>query len=261
MLNNMTPMSKRTFTPALLVLLVFLLAQAASAIPTLIFGTTDVTGFSLTLLAVNLLAVLLCHLILRYIRFRTAFDAAAILWPPTLPALAAGILAAVGTSILAEGMELPDAMTQMFLAMSCNTLGFFVLVIAGPVCEELLFREAIEGEMLRRGASPMAAILVPAVAFSFAHLNLAQGLYALPLAILFGIIYFKTGNIVLTTLLHIANNGIVALQLRTLGPDSDQATFTHLLGPSAAIAIMLLAAVTTLLLTTHFWKHYPQPPN
>ena len=277
-------MNWHKLSPALLTLLVFLLAQgigtllivliamlvspelrtsigtymsgAADGLP--LFETIPAAFMALTLIAVDIIAVLFCYFPLRYIRPVTAADIASIRWRPGLIAVAAGILGALSISILTEKVQLPDVMLQMMLAMSHNLWGLLALIIIGPIAEELLFREAIEGEMLRRGANPWLAIIVSAIAFGAVHLNLAQGLYALPLAILFGIIYYKTGNIVLTSLLHILNNGIAALQLYTLGEGIEDISYAEWFGGSTrAYTFTLLCGILSLLLIKIFWKSYP----
>ena len=270
-------------SPAILTLLIFLLAQGIGTI--LIFGIgmltspefnnamqaylsgqaqslpllemMSITTFSVTLAAVNILAILLCHFILRNIRFVTACDIASISWKPGTIAIAAGILCALCISIITEKVELPDVMQQISIAMSHNIWGLMTITIIGPITEELIFREAIEGEMLRRGANPWMAITISALAFSIAHLNLAQSLYAFPLALLFGIIYYKTGNIVLTALLHILNNGIVALQLHTLGEDINNLSYSQYFGSTTnTYVIMLLSGILCITLTKVFWDSY-----
>jgi hypothetical protein len=172
-------------------------------------------------------------------------------------AIAGGFLGALSISILTESIELPDVMFQISLAMSHNIWGLLTLVIVGPITEELLFREAIAGEMLHRGNNPWIAIIVSALAFSAMHLNLAQGLYALPLGIIFGIIYYKTGNIVLTSLLHILNNGIVAVQLYTMNEDIEDLSLSKWLGGDLkAYAAVLLLGGLCIVLMRLFWSHY-----
>ena len=277
-------MSWHKYSPAILTLLVFLLAQGLGTILFFVAGMLaspefnaavqayisneaqslpllemmSVSTFSLILMVVDILAVLGCYLFLHNIRFVTADDIASIRWRPGLIAVASGILGAISISILTEKVPLPDVMVQMSLSMAHDFWGLIALVIIGPITEELLFREAIEGEMLRRGASPWVAIIVSAIAFGIAHLNLAQGLYACPLAIIFGIIYYKTGNIVLTSLLHILNNGIVALQLYTLDEGIEDLSYADLLGGSTrAYALMLFCGLFCLVLIRVFCNLYP----
>ena len=75
-------------------------------------------------------------------------------------------MGAIGMSVLTDSVEMPDSMQQASLALSRNVWGLLAIVIVGPVTEELLFREVIAGEMLRRGAGPWVAILTSALAFS-----------------------------------------------------------------------------------------------
>ena len=276
-------MTFHRFSPAILTLLVFLLAQGLGSL--LLFGIwilvspefgegiraflsgeaeglpllelMPISVFSLILMSLDIIAVLGCHLCLHNIRFATTLDATTVRWRPALLAAAAAILGAMSISILTGGMELPEAMVQISLAMSHNFWGLITIVLVGPVSEELLFREAIAGEMLRRGAAPWLAIGVSALAFSAAHLNLAQGCYAFPLGILLGIIYYKTGGIVLTSLLHILNNGIVAVQLYADGTEAIETSPAEWFG-SATLAqtLMVLFGALSIALMTLFWNRY-----
>ncbi len=276
-------MTLHRLSPAILTLLVFLLAQGlgslllfgiwilvspefGEAIRAFLSGETEglpllelmpISVFSLILMSLDIIAVLGCHLCLHNIRFATTLDATTVRWRPALLAAAAAILGAMSISILTGGMELPEAMVQISLAMSHNFWGLITIVLVGPISEELLFREAIAGEMLRRGAAPWLAIGVSALAFSAAHLNLAQGCYAFPLGILLGIIYYKTGGIVLTSLLHILNNGIVAVQLYADGTEAIETSPAEWFGSTTlAHTFMVLFGALSIALMTLFWNRY-----
>lgn len=275
----------KKFSPAILTLLIFLLAQGvgtflligiwvltspdagavlrafcdgvAQGLP--IHELLSVSVLSLILIAVNILAVLCCHLFLHNINFATTCSFYSIRWSQGMLAIIGGLLGALSISILTESVEFPDAMLQTSRAMSHNYWGLLALVIVGPITEELLFREAIIGEMLRRGANPWIAIIISALAFSSLHLNFAQGLYALPLGIIFGVIYYKTGNIVLTSILHIINNSIAAYQLS--GDITDYSLSERLGGTSNAYAAMLFLGILCILLMKMFWNNYPYEVN
>ena len=194
-------MNWHKLSPAILTLLVFLLVQGVGTVLIVVTGLLTLPDFSLPLdssllplilMAVDILAVLICYFLLHNIRFVTWGDIASISWRPGLLGIAGGMLGALSVSVLVDGVELPEMMQKMTQAMSHSIIGVLTLTIVGPITEELLFREAIEGEMLRRGTSPWTAIFVSALAFGAVHLNLAQGLYALPLGILLCIIYYNT---------------------------------------------------------------------
>lgn len=272
------------YSPAILTVLVFLLVQGIGSVLLFAVGVIvspefgeavrafvsgkaqglplleliPVSAFSIVTAVTDILAVLICYFLLHYIRFSTAFNTSSIKLRPSLLAISGGILGALSVSILTESVELSDEMMQISLAMSHNFWGLLTIVFVGPVVEELLFREAIEGEMLRRNVRPWVAILVSAIAFSVAHLNLAQGLYAFSLAILFGIIYYKTGNIILTSLLHIINNGFSASQLYLYGEGVEDISYADLFGGTLqSYTFMLLSGVISVALITTFCKDYP----
>lgn len=276
-------MTFHRLSPAILTLLVFLLAQGLGSL--LLFGIwilvspefgeairaflsgeaeglpllelMPISVFSLILMSLDIIAVLGCHLCLHNIRFASTLDATTVKWRPAMLAAAGAVLGAMSISILTGDIELPEAMVQISLAMSHNFWGLITVVIVGPVTEELLFREAIAGEMLRRGAAPWLAIGVSALAFSAAHLNLAQGCYAFPLGILLGIIYYKTGGIVLTSLLHILNNGIVAVQLYADGTEAIETSPAEWFGSTTlAQTFMVLFGALSIALMTLFWNRY-----
>jgi len=259
-------MNWHKLSPAILTLLVFLLAQGVGTALIVVTGLLTLPDFSISpdnslmpliLMAVDILAVLICYFLLHNIRLVTWGDIASISWRPGLLGIAGGLMGALSVSVLTEGMELPEMIQQMTQAMSRSIMGVLVLTIVGPITEELLFREAIEGEMLRRGASPWTAIIVSALAFGAVHFNLAQCLYALPLGIMLGIIYYKTGNIVLTSLLHILNNSIVAVLLHTMDKDMADVSYAEWFGSALkAYAFMAFSGLLCLLLMKAFWTCY-----
>ena len=69
----------------------------------------------------------------------------------------------------ASGTQLPESGAAL-------VLGFFVLCMVPAVCEELLFRGAMQG--LMRPCGSAAAIFGPALLFALLHGDLVQGLTA-----------------------------------------------------------------------------------
>lgn len=104
------------------------------------------------------------------------------------------------------------------LTMSLNPLLSLAIVgIWGPIMEELLFRKALAGALLRFGEG--TAILLSALAFAFFHGNLNQFVYAFTLGLFLAFLYVKTGNIKITIGLHIIVNscsGVLATELLKL---------------------------------------------
>ena len=79
-----------------------------------------------------------------------------------------------------------------------------------------------------RGFSPAVAICISALFFAVIHLNPWQAIPAFALGCLFGWVYYKTGSIWLTMLMHCANN-TMALLLGQVDAWADADTFLDIL--------------------------------
>jgi uncharacterized protein len=82
---------------------------------------------------------------------------------------------------------------------------FFLVVVAAPVLEEILFRGIILDGYLKN-YNPVNGILISSLLFGLIHGNLAQGIGAFLLGLLFGWIYWKTKSIAACIFLHAINN-------------------------------------------------------
>lgn len=83
------------------------------------------------------------------------------------------------------------------------------LSVVPGIFEELFVRKAILNYSKKFGN--YFAIIISAIIFGLLHMNLQQGLFAICIGLVFGIIMIKTGDIRLTIILHILNNGLVAI--------------------------------------------------
>lgn len=112
--------------------------------------------------------------------------------------------------------------------------------IIAPVAEELFFRKALIDRLSQ--FHPMDAILLSALLFGLVHSNLTQFLYAFPIGVLFGIIYWRTKNIGYTILLHVFMNtvGGVAPQIMTMFTQGEGESLAAMLG---ALVSMLFASL------------------
>ena len=82
--------------------------------------------------------------------------------------------------------------------------------IFAPLFEEWLCRGVVLRGLLTK-TSPFTAITVSAAFFAIIHLNPWQAIPAFILGLLFGYVYYKTGSLKLTMLMHCANNTMAAL--------------------------------------------------
>lgn len=95
---------------------------------------------------------------------------------------------------------------DIFIEMFQNPfVAFFEIVFIAPIFEELFMRGIIL-EQLSRRYEPIISITVSALLFAIMHLNLTQGVNAFLLGIIFGLVYLKTRNLIITILLHGLHN-------------------------------------------------------
>jgi len=133
-----------------------------------------------------------------------------------------------------------------------NMGGVLYIAVIGPLGEELCCREALLGGLLRRGVRPWVAILISAFFFGILHCNMGQFLAGGAIGILLGILYYKTGNVLLSSLLHILNNSVSVLLVLQFG---NTASTVDLLGGAAiAIPLALILAVACICYFVRYWK-------
>ena len=127
----------------------------------------------------------------------------------------ATVLMSLGISFLVEPFGLDDGGTdQLFEAMvSADLLASgLLLVFIGPLLEELIFREGLLRELLvRYKLSPMLSVLICSVTFGVVHGNVMQAIPSVLLGIMLGVMYIVSGDIRLSLLAHVVNNGLAFL--------------------------------------------------
>lgn len=149
-----------------------------------------------------------------------------------------GIFLAVAVSVatIAAGMmlevvnqHLPDTKGTIMEQMAQMMEGplwanLITMSIMAPICEEWLCRGVIlrgllnyrhkfpaaEGERAR-GMSPALAIVISAIFFAAIHGNVWQGITAFAIGCLFGYVYYRTGSLKMTMLMHCVNNTFAVL--------------------------------------------------
>jgi len=89
---------------------------------------------------------------------------------------------------------------------------FLVTAVFAPIFEEWLCRGMVLRGLLAGGKmKPGWAIVISAIFFAAIHMNPWQALNAFILGMLMGYIYYKTGNLWLTMLVHFLNNGTAVI--------------------------------------------------
>ncbi len=99
-------------------------------------------------------------------------------------------------------------------SLAASESGFFkilILVVLGPLMEELLFRKLLIDRL--RGYGERLAVLASALLFGLFHGNFAQFFYAFGLGLVFGYLYLRSRQLRWSLLLHMFINfigGVVA---------------------------------------------------
>lgn len=106
---------------------------------------------------------------------------------------------------------LENNLTDLFVGLSRNPLGIISLAFLGPLLEEVLFRGAIQGLLMRFFGRPWPAIIVAALIFGVSHMNPVQIVYATLLGIIFGWIYYRTGSLLSVIVGHVLNNSLAVV--------------------------------------------------
>lgn len=83
------------------------------------------------------------------------------------------------------------------------------IAVSAPICEEVLFRGALQGSYEGR-KSALFAIVVPAVMFAFYHFRLSGLPGLIPVAFLLGYVAWRTRSIFASILIHFGMNAAAA---------------------------------------------------
>lgn len=142
--------------------------------------------------------------------FNTAQKLSAGTW---VSAMVGFMLFAFGLSTALSSLGLSDGGTgELFGEMKTDAIGLLMLVVVGPLLEELVFREGIQRSLSKR-FMPVMAALISAATFGIIHFNPLQTVSALVLGFVLGLLYMRAGDIRLCLICHILNNGLGVLLL------------------------------------------------
>lgn len=87
----------------------------------------------------------------------------------------------------------------------------FAIALLPAICEELFFRCGIQQIICRWTRSPHIAVILSAVIFSAAHLDLFGFVPRFLLGLLLGYLFYYGGSILLNSALHFVNNAVVVV--------------------------------------------------
>lgn len=162
------------------------------------------------------------------------------------------------TNYLSELADLPNSMQETFEMMMRHPLGIIAIVIMAPIVEELLFRGAIEGYLLRKWKHPAGAIVFSSLVFGLVHGNWVQAPFAFVIGLALGWMYYRTGSLLPGILMHFVNNSTAVLGF--LITDNPDATMVSEYGPQGAAWMAVAGAAVTVLCVYLFQKKLVAQP-
>ena len=123
---------------------------------------------------------------------------------------AAGFIVDPVSKLLPPTPEWFDRMTEQIMVGTPLWATLLSVSVFAPVLEEWLCRGMILRGLLTR-MKPGWAMVISSLFFALIHLNPWQALPAFLLGMLFAYVYYRTGSLKLTMLMHCANNTLAAL--------------------------------------------------
>ena len=164
-------------------------------------------------------------------------------------------------NIFVQWFGLEDKLTDELGGIAHNVLGVITISLVAPLLEEVLFRGAIQGYMMRR-YNPWVAIVSAALVFGIFHLNPVQTLYATLIGIVFGWIYYRTGSLLSVIVGHVLNNSMASVALLFL-PESEALPMpAGVISPEAQVVSEFVVFLFFATLSVYFAVklHRAQPP-
>lgn len=153
-------------------------------------------------------------------------------------------IATMATAFIADSLNtlLPPAPEWFEQAMEVLLEGpvwitLLSVSVFAPIFEEWLCRGLVLRGLLQK-TRPGVAICVSAAFFAILHMNPWQALPAFILGLLFGYVYYKTGSLKLTMLMHCVNN-TMAVIFSKIPSLAEAENFTEVLSPWAYAGIFI----------------------
>lgn len=132
------------------------------------------------------------------------------------------------STLLASGLSGGEAENSLNQLLGGDNIPAMVMVaVLAPIFEELVFRKLIIDRTIRYGE--LMSILFSSLAFGLFHCNLYQIFYAFVLGLILGYVYVRTGNVILTIIMHMCVNASSSV-LAPLAPQVYEYFFYAMIG-------------------------------
>lgn len=148
----------------------------------------------------------------------------------------------------------PEFLEEVLKSLTNGNLliNFLCVSIFAPIFEEWLCRGMVLRGLLNNNMKPVWAIVISAIFFAVIHANPWQAIPAFFLGVLFAYVYYKTGSLKLTMLMHFTNNTF-ALVLSNIDKFKDMESWRDVFG-GPAYWIIFAASVIIVALSVLFFK-------
>lgn len=168
----------------------------------------------------------------------------------TVATMAAAFITEPVTALLPPMPEWLEKVMDQMLEGSPLWATLLSVSVFAPLFEEWLCRGMILRGLLTK-MKPATAIVISAAFFAILHMNPWQAIPAFCLGLLFGFVYYKTGSLKLTILMHCVNN-TMAVVLSKITVLKEAETFMDVMNPWAyagayiCLAVALASAIVIL---------------
>lgn len=138
-------------------------------------------------------------------------------------------LLALGTILPSEWlleqlqMQMPESTAAIFEDIMGKPLGYVFIGVLAPVAEEMVFRGAILRKLLSMFSrkSHWVAIIISALIFGAAHMNVPQFIHGALIGLILGWLYYRTGSIVPGIVFHWMNNTVAYVMFNLMPQMND----------------------------------------
>ena len=122
--------------------------------------------------------------------------------------------------------EVVEEFTQVMGGLTDNALGLIAIIVGAPLSEEMAVRGIIM-KRTKKSYGLIGCMIISGICFGIMHANIVQGIYAIPLGMVYGYIAYKFNSIIPTIIGHAFHNGLGGYILEVVG------------GPGAVIGLVL----------------------
>ncbi len=168
------------------------------------------------------------------------------------------VAAQIASTVISEILGLTDNNQELFFSVSRNVFGFLSITLLGPVMEELLFRGAVQGHLLRLGWHPAWTIFTSSFIFGAIHGNPAQIPFAFLMGVVFGWLYYRTGSLIPGIVGHLLNNTFAACMILASTREEMDDTMVEMLGAPLTYVLFGVAVVTFIGMVIFLNKQLPK---